>query len=180
MGHSKIKKRNFYLGVVASFFPLALLFFIHESYKFNMTASMPLGLYKRASHAVLERGSIVAFCLPKTVAREGFDRGYIHSGICPGHTQMLLKEVIALPGDTIILTSHDTVVLGHGDYLSPKKLMDHNHYPVTQFIHTGIFRAIHGYWMYGFNDPIHSWDSRYYGAIVAPQLRGVYHLVLSF
>ena len=68
-------------------------------YRWNGSASVPIGLY-RVRHGQPEAGALIAFCLPKKVALYAKERGYIGFGFsCPGWTQPLLKPVVAVDGD---------------------------------------------------------------------------------
>lgn len=108
--------------------------------RFNLSSSMPIGLYRLHPYRTPERGDWVAVRMPN--AR--------HS---------LIKQIIAIPGDEVSLTDHSITVNGK-EYLAPK-LIDEA--PSNK----------NGYWLYGMNDPIHSWDSRYFGAVTEQAIQGV-------
>src|SRR3990167_7537765 len=65
----------------------------------NLSSSMPIGVYLQLPNDWIDRGDIVAVCLPEAIASEGKEKGYLLSGQCPGDTKPVLKEFIALPGD---------------------------------------------------------------------------------
>ncbi len=56
---------------------------------------------------------------------------------------------------------------------------DHNKKPLQKFIRNGLYQHTDGYWIYGANDPIRSWDSRYYGAVDREAIIGVYKSLLT-
>ena len=74
--------------------------------RFNLTSSLPIGLYRVTRDSpTLERGAIVLYCLPPTVADFAHHRGYVpRGGHCPGGLTPIGKIVAALPGDTVVLT----------------------------------------------------------------------------
>lgn len=77
-------------------------------FRVNMTASLPLGLYRQGG--VIERGAAVSFCLE---SREYIGlakaRGYVGPGFCPGGLRPLGKEVYGLPGDVIGIDADGTI-----------------------------------------------------------------------
>lgn len=87
--------------------------------RFNLTPSMPMGLYlMRPAAERPERGDLVTFCLesdhPFTeVARE---RDYVGSGTCPSGLKPFLKVLAGLPGD-MVEASPDGIILG-GSWLA--------------------------------------------------------------
>ena len=158
---------------------LCITFLYVNGVRINTSPSMALGIYHLSMDQHIKRGSVVAFCLPKKMALVGLKKGYLHHGTCPGHTNVLLKDVIALPGDEVVLTRNDTHVIGHHDYFTPRQFTNRQHQRVSQWVHSGVFKRIQGFWVYGRHDPIYSWDSRYYGTIKKAYLRGAYHLVIQ-
>jgi conjugative transfer signal peptidase TraF len=79
----------------------------------NYTGSMPIGFYKKEPRTEIKRGDIVSVCLPKSVAQYGFKRGYLDKGDClDGVTAPVLKQVIAVPHDTVELTNQAIIVNG--------------------------------------------------------------------
>jgi len=80
------------------------LLFEQLGFRFNLTPSMPKGLY-RISDAAPERGDLVTFCLDDpwfaSLARE---RGYLRPGACPNELEPLLKAVVGTAGDHVYLT----------------------------------------------------------------------------
>jgi conjugative transfer signal peptidase TraF len=61
----------------------------------NRTPSMPLGLYWLTRTASCQRSDLVAFPVPASVRRLVHDRHYLPDG------HMLVKPVVALPGDSV-------------------------------------------------------------------------------
>ena len=153
------------------FWPLGLVglgFFIaanaHDSgIRFNWTASAPLGFY-RVGPPRLARGELALVCLPAPVEDLGLVRGYLPKGDCPGGSSPVLKQIVALPGDTVELTEAFLAVNGRVLVQAPLRQSDSlgralEHAPLgTRGLAPG--QA----WVLGVN-PARSWDSRYFGPI---------------
>ncbi len=144
--------------------------------RINLTPSMPLGLYYFSS-STPRRGDIVAVCLPENIASEGLKRHYLFYGHCHDngtmHSMAVLKQVIAVPDDEVIVGNTEIMVNGQ-IYTAPQQATDSNDLPITHFIHKSFYNYTTGYWLYGQNDPVHSWDSRYYGVIPREDIIGVF------
>lgn len=154
--------------------PLLALIFYSAGIIFTYTGSIPVGFYRIVSDSThVRRGDYVSFCLPDKVAKMGLQRGYIHRGSCDNGSEELIKQVIAIPGDSVQLANNEISVngllLGIG-YFAPTHILDKDHLPVHRFIKDGAYR-IKGYWVYGFGNPRYSWDSRYYGSIPKTNIR---------
>lgn len=135
---------------------------------FTYTGSIPVGFYRIVPDAeAIQRGNYISFCLPDKVAKMGLSRGYLQSGSCANGSEELIKQVIAIPGDTVKLANHKISVNGLFSgisYIAPTQIIDKDHLLVYRFIKEGTYQA-KGYWVYGFGNPRYSWDSRYYGGI---------------
>lgn len=83
-------------------------------FRFNLTSSLPVGLYRVTNDLpALERGTIVLYCLPKSVAAFAHDRGYVPSGgRCAAGLMPVGKVVVAIPGDTVGITTRGITVNG--------------------------------------------------------------------
>lgn len=140
--------------------------------RFNTSSSMPKGIYREIK-TQLKVGSIVEVCLPTDIAQFGKSRGYIHAGNCPGNTEPLLKEAVALGGDTLEVNEQGVFI--NGKLLPHSTIMnwDEKHRPlVSHEIHTRFTLEPDQVWLYGTSDP-KSWDSRYYGAIKQTNIRQI-------
>ncbi|MBX5241880.1 conjugative transfer signal peptidase TraF [Rhizobium sp. NLR22b] len=69
-------------------------------YRFNLTPSEPLGLWRIIPlHRPAAVDDLLFICPPETAAmREARARGYFRSGSCPGGVAPLIKTVIAVAG----------------------------------------------------------------------------------
>jgi signal peptidase I, bacterial type/conjugative transfer signal peptidase TraF len=144
------------------------LFLLQQRYPIciNVTPSMPMGIYVREDGEV-HRGDTVAFCLAEPDKTIGINRGYVAKGhICQG-TDPLIKQVIAIPGDTVQLTDQSIrvngVIYGYHTFYA-----DSRHRPLAVYPR-GNYAPSHGYWLVGTHSA-QSWDSRYYGAISRSQM----------
>jgi len=147
---------------------LAILWFLVKQWGLiiNVTLSMPRGLYIK-QYGELSRGGIVSFCLTKPYQSFGLQRLYIAKGVACNGADALIKEVIAIPGDSVVLQDNfikvnNTVYLYKTHYRDSigRKLF---------VCPRGVYKNITGYWVIGVNDS-RSWDSRYWGEIQKKQI----------
>jgi len=132
----------------------------------NTSSSMPLGIYHQTTKPI-QRGDIVAICLPRDSQQYGLKRHYLRYGSTCKGSESLIKRILAVPGDSVTLTDNHLIVNGlkysyqtrHQDTNGRSlKIYPRGHYPKTL-----------GYWLIGTNNP-HSWDSRYWGPISSKYL----------
>lgn len=128
----------------------------------NVTKSMPLGLYWLRPRARLERGTVVSFACPTSIASLVAARHYLPS------TFKLLKRVVAVEGERVCL-SGDRYVVGD-ELLSPIAIRDRlgrslHAYPFCGVVPDGaVFVAADG---------DSSLDSRYFGPVAVSDLTPV-------
>jgi type IV secretory pathway protease TraF len=103
-----------------------------------------------------------------------FDGKYGTNGAIP-----IIKQVIAIPGDEVVLDSQSIVVNGKF-YPAPQRFIDHNNLPIKQFVTMGQHFNTPSYWLYGVHAPLDSWDSRYFGAVAQQHIINVVRPVLVF
>ena len=149
-------------------FPVVFVLLKISGIIFSYTGSVPIGFYRIVSDAQsIQPGDIISFCLPNKIAQIGLSRGYLTKGQCKNGSEPLMKEVIAVPGDQVIVFSDRLEVIhkpNTTDYMAISNVIDKNKLLVQRFINNGKYIAT-GYWVYGFGSPRYSWDSRYYGEI---------------
>ena len=134
-------------------------------YRWNGSASVPIGVY-RVRHGRPEVGELIAFCLPKEVARYAKERGYVGFGFfCPGWTQPVLKPVVAVAGDAVTIAPAGVTVRGFS--LSNTKVFetDSQGRDHVVWIMPGDYRVPSDmvFVMSAFHE--RSWDSRYFGFV---------------
>lgn len=136
--------------------------------RFNYTPSIPIGIYKiTPDTSKIQPGDIVSFCLPNDIAKYAIKQNYITKGTCKNGSEGLIKEVIAIPGNTVIVKNNKIRIYSQGlieDYQTPSNVKDYKGIAPKHFIKTGKYIA-KGYWMYGYGDIKYSFDSRYFGEI---------------
>lgn len=136
---------------------------LSAGYYMNWTASMPIGLYKVNAPNQLQRGDDVMACLPPAIGKVGLHQEYLMPGKCPGGFDPIIKELIALSGDSVVLSSEAITVNGK---IYPAHTRDKDHLGrVLAAIPRGNYPNTQSYWLYGKNSPEDSWDSRYWGGV---------------
>ena len=165
----KIKRRLVFFVVL----PLVVLctsyFILTRYFVINITASMPIGLYKKVNITSLEKGDIVSICLDNNKAKLAIQNSIIVANKqCNNGSQMLIKEIIATPNDQVEITNNDmNVTIGDIVYRYPAPrftFSPRTKEPVLTLIGTGKYKST-GYWLYGSYDFKNSWDSRYFGEV---------------
>lgn len=132
----------------------------------NVTPSVKTGLYLKQS-GVINRGDIVVFCLNNHDQQIGLTHHYLHVGsVCNG-SDPLIKQVIAIPGDEVVLTE-DTITVNQKPYFYKTHHYDSFKQPLVMYPR-GVFKNTPGYWLAG-NHNTYSWDSRYWGPISEKQI----------
>ena len=153
------------LRSLATLGSLTLLGFltIHSGLRFQLTASLPQGIY-RVVEGVPERGAVVIACLPSSVARLALDRRYVWPGSCPSGEAPIGKMVLAVGGDTVRVGREGLSLNGRGVSNSRPLERDSrgrtlDHYPF------GIHVLTPGQlWLFSAHHRL-SFDSRYFGPV---------------
>ncbi len=136
---------------------------LSAGYYMNWTTSMPIGFYKVGVPNQLQRGDDVMACLPPAIGSDGLHHEYLMPGKCPGGFEPIIKELVAVPGDSIVLSSEAITVNGKA---YPAHTRDKDHLGrVLAAIPRGNYPNTQNYWLYGKNSPEDSWDSRYWGGV---------------
>jgi conjugative transfer signal peptidase TraF len=155
-------------------YPFVILAFLFSTFfiiKFlgviiNITPSMPTGIYIKTSGEI-KRGDIVAACLSDPYKTIGLKQLYIEKGVKCDGADPVIKEVVALPGDNVVLKNNRIIVNNINLFFitarkdSAGRILDI--YPRGEYLDTK------GYWLIGTNSQ-HSWDSRYWGSIDKAQI----------
>ena len=127
----------------------------------NITPSMKVGLYIKQNGAV-GKGDIVSFCLKDPYKKIALERNYLGTGSKCSGADPLIKEVIAAPGDNVILTD-EYIKVNKNKYAFPTSHFDSLHRPLASYPR-GKYLHTQGYWLIGANSQ-KSWDSRYFGPV---------------
>ena len=132
----------------------------------NVTPSMPEGIYIRQFGAI-HVGDIVLLCLNEPYKSLGIHRLYVEKGNrCQG-SDPLVKEVIAIPGDTVVLNDK-YVQVNDIQYIAKTFSKDSLGRPL-EIYPSGRYSKTTGYWLLG-THAFNSWDSRYWGPISPDQI----------
>lgn len=136
-------------------------------FRFNLSSSLPAGLYRVSSDApTLERGAIVLYCLPPSLAPFAHERGYVpNGGQCAQNLVPIGKVVVALPGDTVAVTAGGISVNGTLQLHSRPLTSDRMGQRLPRVL-GGSYVVRPGYiWLLALSD--RSFDSRYFGELSA-------------
>lgn len=98
--------------MLSSCFILGTVWLLVPPLRFNLSASMPVGVYRLCSERPA-RNALVMFCLEGVWASLARGRDYLTEGTCPAGQQPLLKEVMALEGDLVTVDAMGVSVNGH-------------------------------------------------------------------
>ncbi len=139
---------------------------------------MPIGLYREVQTQVIS-GSLVEVCLPDAVAKIGLERSYLAGGRCLNGAEPVIKEVIAVGGDTVDLHNENIQVNGRAVSNSKTLTEDRGGRGILAVPRQRYVLQANELWLYG-NHHIASWDSRYFGAIHSRYVIAVLQPVLVF
>jgi conjugative transfer signal peptidase TraF len=143
----------------------------------NTTGSYPKGLYWMTGEAA-HKGALVIACPPNVEAvAEGFRRGYIGVGFCPGGYGYVIKKIVGLPGDQVTITGQGVSVNGDAIPNSAPRQFDAagNPLPFRETAYTlGTAQVL---LMSDYNQK--SFDGRYFGPIEQTGIKGVLRSVLT-
>ena len=134
--------------------------------RINLTGSIPIGVYMTVRDAP-SRGSIVLACVPANVGELAVARGYIPRGrSCPGGAAPVGKAILALPGDTVVVT-HTGLVLNGAPVPNTAALStDRRGRPLPYLVRGSYEVRSDEVWLVSTYSPL-SFDSRYFGAVDA-------------
>jgi len=169
--HGKLLVRIWPMPIVLVF--LAIFILYEVGFRINITSSMPIGLYLLCEAKDLKNDDLVAVKLPPEQLSLGLERGYIKT-----KDTILVKQLIALPGDKVLYKDKQITVNGIFVYKCSATAKDgqgRNMNPLKEGIYT---LGDNEYWVLGKNDD--SWDSRYFGLIERKTLINRVKLILAF
>ena len=138
----------------------------------NLTDSEPPGLWRMAGAALpVTLGEYVAACPPRSgVVALAARRGYIAPGDCPTGLTPLLKQIAAMPGDTVRVTEAGISVNGRLLPHTAPLASDSQGRPLPH-VPPGIYQVVPGtVWLLSTYNA-RSFDSRYFGPVPVAALR---------
>jgi conjugative transfer signal peptidase TraF len=131
-----------------------------NGYRINLTSSMLKGVYQIQHDKEIQRGDLVSACLPTKTAKYAYSRGYLSNGSCSNGYVPVIKEILAIPHDSVVMNTNGIKVNGkHYNY--KEEQVDHLDRPLNP---KEIDKNINGYILIGTNSK-NSWDSRYFGEV---------------
>ncbi|MEZ8995899.1 conjugative transfer signal peptidase TraF [Vibrio sp. 10N.222.54.A1] len=142
----------------------------HVGYRFNLSASYPVGIYQVTPTQQYQPGDLVSFCPPSNdIIKMALSRGYLKHGLCAGGTTPLVKRIMAMNGERITLDG--VVQINHNAWRDfPVRSVDSHHRllpKLTDFtLQKGEAFLLSDY------APASSFDGRYFGAIQASSIIG--------
>lgn len=128
----------------------------------NATPSYPEGLYRLRVESTYRRGDLVYFRPPSSVRDLLYERTYIPQG------GELMKEIVALAGDTYCVTDASFKV--RGEPLGPVFVLDSAGRPLPQI--RGCHSVPVGHVLVASPHHRKSFDSRYFGTIPTHSIHG--------
>ena len=133
-------------------------------FRFNLSPSMPLGLWRVVATPPTDyrRGQVVVVCPP-------VDAPFLPRGGCPLGMQPLLKQLVGLPGDVVTVMPSGVSVNGQRLPHSAPLTQTADGQPLPQQRGSG---RLNGFWLYGAGSP-RSFDSRYFGEVPVAGLQGL-------
>jgi conjugative transfer signal peptidase TraF len=136
----------------------------------NFTPSIPRGVYWISAGRRPQRGDLVAFPIPEAIRALVHERGYV-----PHSVRLFAKPVVALGGDYVCVRDHQLVVNEHvvGEVLA----VDRHGKPMPQYAGCGVL-ASNELFVSTHHD--NSFDSRYFGPLELPVLRGTLSALVTF
>ena len=138
---------------------------------YNVTASLPRGIYLCIPATKIERGDIIVYDPPKEVIDFSFQRGYVQ------HTDArFLKRVGAIAGDMYSIGEQGSFCI-NGVYIGEVRKLDSQNRPLPQ-LEQGDYVVPDGAFL-PIADTTHSFDGRYTGTVSLGQIRAVVIPVLT-
>ena len=142
-----------------------------EGIRINLSPSAPVGVFlatpvvaERQGSAQLQRGMLVAVCLPERVAEWGRARRYLMRGSCSDGTAPVGKTILAESGDTVTATADGLAVDGRLVCNTRPLAQDRDGRPIAR-VPDGRYAVGAGeIWLIS-TYTTRSWDSRYFGPV---------------
>jgi conjugative transfer signal peptidase TraF len=153
--------------------------------RFNLSASLPRGVYLLTPlPRPAARGDLVLACPPPAAAALARRRGYLDAGPCPGGSRPLGKLVLAAAGDWIEIGDGPGAGGGDGGLVVNGCRLPVGGAPARDTrgrtlprVGAGRYRVRPGeVWL--FSPHRRSFDSRCFGPVAAPEVRGLLHPLL--
>jgi conjugative transfer signal peptidase TraF len=138
--------------------------------RFNLSPSLPRGLYRLDVGSGARAGDLVLACPPPAFARLALARRYLRRGACPGGSRPLGKLVLAVAGDRLEVGGGTIALDGRPLPATASLAADAAGRPLPR-VPPGARRVGSGQVWLVSPHPL-SLDSRYFGPIAAAQVLG--------
>ncbi len=139
-----------------------------QGYRFNSTASLPVGVYKTVAAS-----NLVSFCPPAPYATLSIERGYGErspSSTCLAEATPFLKGIVAIAGDHVSLSAQGVTVNGKMLRNSAPLRIDSHGRSLPGFPFGEYVVQLGQVWVIN-EHSAKSLDSRYYGPIRTSEIR---------
>ena len=143
---------------------LAVMYLLSAHLMFQVTGSLPRGLYRVREAVAIERGDLVVVDLPGKAEQLARRRGWIPQGL----RYHLIKPVAAAAGDRVEVSGSGVFINGH--YFGPVQPCDDVGLPLPAI--REVFVLGKGEFFVAAKNP-RSFDSRYFGPVGRSRIRAV-------
>lgn len=142
-------------------------------YRVNVSASVPLGLWRLAPDLPLRRGAMTLWCPPdNALFRAARAHRSIPYGLCPGRFAPLFKPAAAVAGDVVEVTPSGIRVNGVALPNTAQRPQEGKG-AWLPLVPVGTYRVPAGkVWFVSTTNP-YSFDARYYGPMPVSRVQGV-------
>jgi conjugative transfer signal peptidase TraF len=171
--HDKCFLARFYPICMAVFVFIAVIVILKclsTIFVFQVTRSMPAGIYKIVPPTEIHKGQCVIFDIPDSVRQMVKNRKW-----APPRVSLLMKEIFAVPGDKISITENGVFI--NDILLGPVKRFDHHGMPLP--VIRKEFTLQNGEYFVACRSE-NSFDSRYFGPIRKRDIKAVVEPFLIF
>ena len=129
----------------------------------NTSSSLPAGFYRVTKVSAIKRGHVLRTCLPDSLNQIAVRRGYLRQGACPGGAAHIGKPVIAIQGDTVVVSDQATQVNSLQYLQAPVHTHDRRANELTNAMGTHVLKPGECFLLSTYS--VRSYDSRYYGPV---------------
>lgn len=139
----------------------------------NSTPSEPLGIWRETPlQPTVSRGDMVVACPPDTPTMQvAKSRHYLPSGSCPGGLGTVMKQVVAVAGDTVEIRADGLLINGAWFSHAPLAKTDSTGRPLSP-LPVGRHVLAAGNVFLASDYTPKSFDSRYFGPVSVAAIRG--------
>ncbi|HAT1811114.1 TPA: conjugative transfer signal peptidase TraF [Legionella pneumophila] len=140
--------------------------------RINLTHSIPVGFYRIISTPIAKNGYVI-FCPDRRASFQlAAQHGYIDHGLCSSGYGYLMKQIVAVKGDRLSVTSEGVFINHKRLPLSKPKPKDGLNRALPQW-RIQDYKLQEGDIMTMTNQSEWSFDGRYYGLVHTGQIKGM-------